>query len=88
MTRKDEYHPVNFYSEFGEAEWTRSYNEWVAHVKATVKPDNLLIFSSKDGWAPLCKFLDKEIPRIPFPSSNNKNSFHDTFSAETIDSNK
>ena len=88
MSRKNEYHPVNFYSEFGEAEWTRSYNEWVAHVKATVKPDNLLIFSSKDGWAPLCKFLGKEIPKIPFPSSNNKNSFHDTFSAETIDSNK
>ena len=86
MSTKDKYHPVNFYSEFGEAEWTQSYDEWVAHVKATVKPENLLIFSSKDGWEPLCKFLGKEIPNVPFPRSNNKNAFHETFSADRIES--
>lgn len=25
-----------------------------------------------DGWEPLCKFLDKEVPHIPFPHLNKK----------------
>lgn len=31
----------------------------------------LLEFDLKDGWAPLCRFLDKEIPKdVPFPNVN------------------
>ena len=30
----------------------------------------LLVFDPKDGWAPLCKFLDRPIPKTPFPLVN------------------
>ena len=30
----------------------------------------MLVFDVKQGWEPLCKFLDKEIPDKPFPWKN------------------
>ena len=30
----------------------------------------LLVFNVKEGWAPLCDFLGKEIPDQPFPNVN------------------
>ena len=33
------------------------YNQWVEEVKAHVPKDRLLVFSVKEGWEPLCKFL-------------------------------
>lgn len=39
-------------------------------VKATIPKEQLLIFSPKDGWEPLCKFLDKPIPDVPYPHLN------------------
>jgi len=35
-----------------------------------VKKENLLIWNLKDGWAPLCKFLDVPIPDVPIPKIN------------------
>eukprot|EP01084_Bolivina_argentea_P143572 252066_1 len=32
--------------------------------------NRVLIFKVKDGWAELCKFLNVDIPNIPFPRSN------------------
>ena len=32
--------------------------------------DKLLVFDVKDGWKPLCTFLKKEIPSVPFPHKN------------------
>jgi len=32
--------------------------------------DKLLIYSVKDGWEPLCKFLGKPVPSWPFPHKN------------------
>jgi hypothetical protein len=40
-------------------------------VKTTVPADRLLVFSVKDGWEPLCKFLGCEVPvGQPFPHLN------------------
>ena len=46
------------------------YNNWVEEVKNSVPSDRLLIFSVKEGWEPLCKFLDVPIPDGPFPNTN------------------
>lgn len=46
------------------------YNEWVEQVKATVPREKLLIFNVKEGWKPLCDFLDLPIPNQPFPRTN------------------
>jgi hypothetical protein len=35
-----------------------------------LSPDRLLEFNVKQGWEPLCQFLDKEIPDEPFPHVN------------------
>ena len=46
------------------------YNNWVEEVKKSVPSDKLLIFSVKEGWEPLCKFLDLPVPEGPFPNTN------------------
>lgn len=40
------------------------------HIRSVVPPSNLLEFRFEDGWGPLCKFLDKDIPAEPYPRSN------------------
>jgi len=49
------------------------YNNWVKEVKETIQADRLLVFSVKDGWEPLCKFLDLPVPEEPFPNVNDAN---------------
>ena len=39
-------------------------------MKKTVPQEKLLIFNVKDGWEPLCNFLELPIPEEPFPNSN------------------
>jgi hypothetical protein len=34
-------------------------------------------FNVKDGWEPLCKALDKPIPKVPFPRLNDNKSFEE-----------
>lgn len=48
----------------------QAYNKHVAEVKAHVPPDKLLVFNVKEGWGPLCKFLNKPVPAEPFPHLN------------------
>jgi hypothetical protein len=35
-----------------------------------VPADRLLIYDIKDGWGPVCKFLDLPVPDEPFPHEN------------------
>ncbi|KAF4980004.1 hypothetical protein FZEAL_3866 [Fusarium zealandicum] len=46
-------------------------------VRETTPPERLLEYSLKDGWEPLCAFLDKPVPDVPFPHINDKDSFHE-----------
>jgi hypothetical protein len=46
------------------------YRAHVAHVRATAPPDRLLVFESKEGWEPLCRFLDVPVPADPYPHLN------------------
>ena len=32
--------------------------------------DRLLVYNIKDGWKPLCDFLEKEIPSVQIPHDN------------------
>ncbi|VDP70682.1 unnamed protein product [Echinostoma caproni] len=41
-------------------------------VERTVPADRLLVFQVKDGWEPLCRFLGKPIPDVPFPHVNDR----------------
>lgn len=39
-------------------------------VRRRVPQERLLVFDVREGWAPLCEFLDVEVPDIPFPHLN------------------
>ena len=40
------------------------------NVKNYVPKDRLLVFDVKEGWNPLCKFLEVPVPNAPFPWEN------------------
>jgi len=45
-------------------------------VKRRVPPEKLLVYEVKEGWEPLCAFLEVEVPQDkPFPYLNDRNSF-------------
>ena len=54
----------------GKEEAVEVFNSHVAEVKAYVPADRLLVFDVRDGWDPLCEFLDQPVPDIPFPNVN------------------
>ena len=39
-------------------------------VQKTIPKENLLVWNLKEGWEPLCKFLDVPIPDVPVPREN------------------
>ena len=44
-------------------------------VKAAIAPHKLLVYEVKQGWEPLCAFLDKPVPAEPFPKTNSRVEF-------------
>jgi hypothetical protein len=45
-------------------------------IKGLVPQERLLEWNVVDGWDPLCKFLKKEVPKEPFPRTNDAAAFH------------
>jgi hypothetical protein len=46
------------------------YRDHIAYVKATTQRDKLLVFEAKDGWEPLCSFLNVPVPENEYPHLN------------------
>ncbi|KAJ4249820.1 hypothetical protein NW762_012163 [Fusarium torreyae] len=68
--------------------WTRSdcpedvqnnlraaYIRHYEYVRSSVQTEMLLNFKLDDGWGPLCSFLGKDVPDIPFPHINEKKEY-------------
>jgi len=53
----------------------REFLEWQEEIKRNIPADRLLIFDVKQGWAPLCKFLEVPVPDTPFPYVNDAAEF-------------
>lgn len=51
------------------------YREHSAMIRGLVPKERLLEWSVEDGWEPLCKFLGKEVPDVPFPRTNDAAGF-------------
>ena len=51
------------------------YREHNALVRRLVPPGRLLVFDLADGWAPLCAFLGRPVPAVPFPRVNESAQF-------------
>ena len=53
------------------------FDEWNKSVIDYVPQDRLLIYHPKDGWEPICEFLNLPIPNIAYPHLNKtKNMGH------------
>jgi hypothetical protein len=48
------------------------FNRHTESVKAQVPAEKLLVFDVKEGWGPLCSFLDVPVPEEPFPHLNDR----------------
>lgn len=46
-------------------------------VKETIPVSQLLVFEVKDGWGPLCDFLEVPVPDGDFPRTNHREEFWD-----------
>ncbi|KAI1760848.1 hypothetical protein GGR53DRAFT_507982 [Hypoxylon sp. FL1150] len=44
-----------------------AYDTYYRKIRAVVPPERRLGFELEDGWKPLCEFLGKDIPKVPFP---------------------
>ena len=53
----------------------RAYNEHIETVIRECPEDKLLVFKATDGWEPLCKFLGKPVPDVPYPNVNDSSEF-------------
>lgn len=52
-------------------------------VKAAIPAQQLLVYQVKDGWDPLCRFLDVPVPAEPFSRTNDRGEFWDRVSGKT-----
>jgi Sulfotransferase domain len=50
---------------------------WNEKVKQTVPPERLLAWDLRDGWEPLCEFLELPVPDEPLPQLNDSASFRE-----------
>lgn len=48
------------------------YREHYALVRKVTPPGMLLEYRMGDGWEPLCEFLGKPVPDVPFPRRNDE----------------
>jgi len=48
------------------------YDAWVDFVTRTVPAEKLLVFDVRQGWGPLCRFLDRPVPQMPYPHINDR----------------
>ncbi|KAF4851853.1 hypothetical protein CGCSCA4_v003305 [Colletotrichum siamense] len=46
-------------------------------IRRETPPERLLNYNLKDGWGPLCEFLEKPIPDVPFPHVNDHEAYHE-----------
>lgn len=46
------------------------FNRHTQEVRGAIAPQRLLVFDVREGWAPLCRFLEVPIPDEPFPRLN------------------
>ncbi|KAI1423133.1 hypothetical protein F5Y12DRAFT_786233 [Xylaria sp. FL1777] len=53
-----------------EAHARETYERYYETVRQLVPPEKRLEYKMGDGWEPLCAFLGKEVPNVPFPQLN------------------
>jgi hypothetical protein len=55
------------------------FRRHLEEVQRKVPPERLLVYRVADGWAPLCRFLERPVPDEPFPQVNSSDDFRQRF---------
>jgi hypothetical protein len=58
-------------------ELVHAFNSHNDAVREAIPGDRLLVFEVKEGWLPLCDFLDVPVPDTDFPRTNHREEFWD-----------
>ena len=66
-----------FRRDLPEAETIALFQRHNDSVRAGVAEGRLLVYEVAQGWAPLCEFLQVDVPRSPFPHGNDTGSFQE-----------
>lgn len=55
----------------------KAYDNYYGFVRAEAasRGKQVLDFKAEEGWEPLCRFLEKDVPTTPFPRLNEKKTF-------------
>ncbi len=53
----------------------RKFEQHIENVQSSVPAERLLTFDVREGWNPLCAFLNVIVPDIPFPKTNSSKEF-------------
>jgi len=77
MAELNKYFTRGIDDRLGDREFMVDYfNHWNQTVIDTVPPDRLLVFSARDGWEPLCRFLGVPVPDAPYPRVNSRDELN------------
>ncbi|KAI0868743.1 hypothetical protein GGS24DRAFT_481373 [Hypoxylon argillaceum] len=57
-----------------EAHGRETYDRFFQDIRDAVPPERRLDYKMGSGWEPLCEFLGKDVPDVPFPFSNERNA--------------
>ena len=57
------------------AAMAEAMERWNQAVIDTVPAERLLVWDPKEGWEPLCDFLDAPVPEMPLPHVNDTENF-------------
>jgi hypothetical protein len=60
---------------FTDQGFVRTMERWNQDVSRTVPAERLLVWDPRDGWEPLCEFLETDVPAEPLPRTNDTNAF-------------
>jgi hypothetical protein len=60
---------------FDDAAFAAAMHRWNEGVKAAVPADRLLVWEPRDGWEPMCEFLQVPVPEQPLPNANDTAAF-------------
>jgi Sulfotransferase domain len=60
---------------YDDAGLAAGMERWNERVKRDVPADRLLVWEPRDGWEPLCEFLEVDVPGEPLPNVNDTAAF-------------
>ena len=67
-----------------DAAFAEIFNRYNAGIEAAIPAERLLVWNPRDGWEPLCEFLEVDVPSEPLPRVNDTSAFIDGITGGAI----